>query len=60
MRVHFQDHILDLGKRAFDRLDLVHDINAIALVLYHADEAPNLALDALQAVGDGGTIFSFH
>lgn len=60
MRVYFQDHILDLGKRSFDRLDLVHDFNAIALIFYHSDEAPHLTLDALQAVGDGGTILSFH
>ncbi len=46
-----QNRVLDLLERGLHRLDLVDDIDAVAVVRDHARDAANLALDAAQAHG---------
>lgn len=41
-----QDLVLDLLERSANRLDLVHDVDAIAVRGDHARNAAHLALDA--------------
>ena len=45
--VILQDLGLDLARGSHYRLQLVDDLNAIAVFLNHADEAADLAFDAL-------------
>jgi 5-methyltetrahydropteroyltriglutamate--homocysteine methyltransferase len=43
-----QDFLFGTPQRRADRADLRHDIDAVALVLDHAGEAPHLAFDAVE------------
>ena len=42
--------ILGLGKRGLHRLDLVQDVNAVAILFHHLANAAHLTLDPAEAV----------
>ena len=48
LKVPFEDAFFDRPQGAFDRGDLVEDINAVLLVLDHPLDSPYLALDPPQ------------
>ena len=47
--VVLENFVLDLPQRGFDRLHLVENVDAVALLFQHASNAANLALDAREA-----------
>jgi hypothetical protein len=47
-----EDFILDLFQSRLDRLNLGQDVNTIAVILDHADDAADLAFNSLQSRHD--------
>ena len=50
--VVLQDLLLDPAQRGAHRRDLRHDIDAVAVFLYHFRQAANLALDPAETFSD--------
>nr|BCF31651.1 hypothetical protein XF15B_07220 [Bradyrhizobium diazoefficiens] len=50
--VVLQDLLLDPAQRGAHRRDLRHDVDAVAVFLYHFRQAANLALDPAETFSD--------
>ena len=54
--VILEDFALSLGQRRFDRLHLMQDVDAVAVVAYHLRHAAHLSFDPAQPIEDGGFV----
>jgi hypothetical protein len=52
-----QDFLFGAAKRRPHSGHLGHDINAVTVLLNHADQAPDLSFDAVEPFQDGGLCF---